>query len=85
MYAVNFVPGIWNYLAKRSLLCCECLVRTSSLYESAYWTRPAGRRVLCNQLRPSVLLSVRLSVRNAKFSYFPPLVFSDFLHQVSLK
>ena len=36
----------------------------------------AGRRVLCNHLRQSVRLS-------QKFSYFLPLDFSDFLHQVS--
>ena len=29
--------------------------------------------------------SVSLSVRNKKFSYFPSLLFSDFLHQVSLQ
>ena len=42
-------------------------------------------RVLINPA-PSVSLSVSPSVRQwQKFSYFPPLVFSDFLHQVSLK
>ena len=40
----------------------------------------AGRRVLCNQLRQSVCQSVSQS---QKFSYFLPLDFSDFLHQVS--
>ena len=37
---------------------------------------------LCNQLRQSVSQSVSLS---QKFSYFPPLDFSDFLHEVSLQ
>ena len=38
-----------------------------------FWTRPAGRRVLCNQLRPSVLLSVRLSV--TQNSHIPAISF----------
>ena len=33
----------------------------------------------------TVCPSVRLSVSNKKFSYFPPLDFSDFLHEVSLQ
>ena len=33
----------------------------------------------------TVCLSVRPSVSNKKFSYFPPLDFSDFLHEVSLQ
>ena len=46
-----------------------------------FWTRHSLRRGLCNQLRLSVRPSVRLQ---HKISYFPPLDFSDFLHQVSL-
>ena len=62
------------------------------LVRSLFWTCPAVRRVLWNQLRRCVCLSVHPSVRPSvclsvcqwqKFSYFLPLDFSDFLHHVS--
>ena len=69
---------IWCTRYKEYTFCTSCFEPRSSFIRT--------RSRVLNNPAPSVCQSVRQSVCQwQKFSYFQPLVFSDFLHQVSLK
>ena len=75
----------WTYIQRNSCLSLRFLTCFLMDMEEIDFLDPPCRPAGPMKPAPSVCLSVCLSVCNTKFSYFPPLDFSDFLHEVSLQ